>query len=354
MDALADVQLEFLQESTGAPIDLGEPESGADLHAYDRIVCAFSGGKDSVALVLRLLELGAPRERIELWHHDVDGREGSTLMDWPVTRDYVRAFAEAFSLPVYYSWRVGGIEGEMFRDNDPTGAVAFERPDGTVKRVGGNSKSLGRRLKWPAKSANLAVRWCSSVAKIDVMARAITNQDRFIEGRTLVVTGERAEESAARSRYATFEPHRTDNRTGVRVRRYVDHWRPLHGWSESAVWRIMERHRVRPAPPYYLGFSRLSCMSCIFLHPDQWATIRMIAPQRFQRIRDLEVLLDHTIDNRLSVVDMAEKGEVPDLAGMNMVEAALSDSYDQTVILPAGEEWLLPSGAYGDAGCGPS
>jgi tRNA(Ile)-lysidine synthase TilS/MesJ len=49
--------------------------SSPDLNSYDVIVVAFSGGKDSIACVLHLLELGGPRERIELWHHDVDGRE---------------------------------------------------------------------------------------------------------------------------------------------------------------------------------------------------------------------------------------------------------------------------------------
>ena len=38
-----------------------------------------------LAALLRLLDLGVDRDRLELWHHDVDGREGSTLMDWPFT-----------------------------------------------------------------------------------------------------------------------------------------------------------------------------------------------------------------------------------------------------------------------------
>ena len=292
-------------------VSFDEPASLADVLRYDRVVVAFSGGKDSVALVLFLLDLGVPRDRIELWHHDVDGREGSGLMDWPSTRDYCRRFAEAFGLTLFFSWRVGGIEAEMYRDNAPTGAVCFETPEGETVRVGGDSTSLGTRFKWPAKSANLAVRWCSSVAKIDVMARAITNQDRFLDSRTLVLTGERAEESSARAKYKTFEPHRTDNRNGKRVRRYVDHWRPIHGWPEWKVWEMFERHRVRPAAPYLLGFSRLSCMICVFLHPDQWAMVRAIDPARFQRIQAIEQEFDHTIDNRLSVVEMADKGTVP-------------------------------------------
>lgn len=54
-----------------------------DLSVYDRIVLSFSGGKDSIAMLLQLLDLGVERDRIELWHHDVDGgsASGSDLMD---------------------------------------------------------------------------------------------------------------------------------------------------------------------------------------------------------------------------------------------------------------------------------
>ncbi|WP_431217072.1 hypothetical protein ACQ86N_22505 [Puia sp. P3] len=37
------------------------------------IIVAFSGGKDSIAMVLYLLEQGVDRRRIHLHHHDVDG-----------------------------------------------------------------------------------------------------------------------------------------------------------------------------------------------------------------------------------------------------------------------------------------
>ena len=43
------------------------------LEDYDLIVVLFSGGKDSTACFLKLLELGVPKEKIELWHHDIDG-----------------------------------------------------------------------------------------------------------------------------------------------------------------------------------------------------------------------------------------------------------------------------------------
>ena len=37
-----------------------------DLRSYDRVVVAFSGGKDSVASLLTVLEAGVPPERIDV------------------------------------------------------------------------------------------------------------------------------------------------------------------------------------------------------------------------------------------------------------------------------------------------
>ena len=62
-----------------------------NLASYDRIIVACSGGKDSIASLLHLLECGAPLDRMELWHHDVDG-QGPSFMDWPSTTPVMRCW----------------------------------------------------------------------------------------------------------------------------------------------------------------------------------------------------------------------------------------------------------------------
>ena len=71
-----------------------------NLRSYDTIVVAFSGGKDSIASLIALIEAGVPPERIELYHHDVDGG-ADAFMDWPSTTAYCHAVASAFGVPLY-------------------------------------------------------------------------------------------------------------------------------------------------------------------------------------------------------------------------------------------------------------
>ena len=209
---------------------LGQPTlptaPGPDLASYDRILVMICG-KDSLACLLHLLDLGVDKRKIELHHNSVDGgflADGtaeSTLYDWPCTHDYIRALGEAFGLPVFYSHRERGIEGEMLRENSGSAPIVYQRLDGDLVRLNSDKSKPNTRLKFPQVSASLITRWCSSIAKISVAERMLIHDERFRGTRTLVVTGERAEESANRARYAAFEPHRADNRGGRVPRRLL-------------------------------------------------------------------------------------------------------------------------------------
>jgi 3'-phosphoadenosine 5'-phosphosulfate sulfotransferase (PAPS reductase)/FAD synthetase len=318
-----------------------------DAHSYDLVLIAFSGGKDSLACLLHVLDLGVPREKIELHHHLVDGREGSTLMDWPCTEAYCEAIAKAFGIKLTFSHRVGGFEREMLRNGDPTAPVAIPLEDG-YKVVGGLGPT-GVRRKFPQVSADLSVRWCSSSLKVDCFARYLTNNPKFLTGKTLVITGERAEESKARANYKRFEPHRCDNRNGKKVQRYVDVWRTVHAWTEQQVWDTIERWKVTAHPAYYLGFGRCSCRACIFGSKDQWATVRDIAPEQFKTIANYEREFKVTIHRKNTVVQRADEGTPYDTDPF-WVEIANQRTFDCPVFI---ESWVLPKGAFGDS-CGPT
>lgn len=322
------------------------PSLGPSLDNYDRFVVFHSGGKDSIACILHLLDLGVPTSKIELHHHDVDGREGSRLMDWPITRSYCAAFARVFGLKIVFSWKEGGFEREMLRENKSTAPTHWMRdglPDG---QSGGESAKQSTRRKFPQVSADLNTRWCSSYLKIMVGSALINGEERFLNGKTLVITGERAQESSARARYKTFEPHRTDNRHGARIKRWIDHWRPVHGWDEKQVWELLKKYRVNPHPCYWLGWGRCSCMKCIFGSANQWASVQKIDPIGFDVVANYEEEFGTTIQRSLSVRQLANKGQPYEMDD-EMMALAMSSHYPDNLILVSGE-WRLPPGAFGE------
>lgn len=171
------------------------------LEDYDLIIVLFSGGKDSLAAYLKLLEWGVPKEKIELWHHDIDGGHPDRCMDWPVTQAYVEAFAKAEGVRLRKSWRVNGFWGEVYRlgaswpvqyENDAGGTVTVplsekqKRSDELRERILeglateddlNELKKYGYRMKFPAKAGNLITRWCSAYLKVMVAESTIRNLD---------------------------------------------------------------------------------------------------------------------------------------------------------------------------------
>lgn len=311
---------------------------------YDQILVSFSGGKDSLAMVLDLLERGVPPERIQLWHQCVDGEAGvdQPFFDWPCTESYVRAVAQALGIRIFFQRRLGGFLGELLKDNARTQAVRFDRQDGTIGEAGGLKGKLSTRRRFPQASSDLRVRWCSSILKIDVMALAINNDPALACGKFLVSTGERREESSSRAGYAEKEPHRCDC-----GRRRVDAWRSVIDWSEEQVWKIIERWRIQPHPAYCIGFSRVSCMTCIFGGPDQWATVRKIAPDRFRRIAAYESEFGLTIKQGVTIEQLAYRGNpYSGSEDRELVALAMSSHYPMDrVFVPSGEAWQIPAGA---------
>jgi len=309
---------------------------------YDRVIVSFSGGKDSLACLLRLLEMGCPRGKIELWHQDVDGGAGA-FMDWPVTPAYCRAVAAAFGIPILFQWKVGGFRGEMLREEALTMPVRFTRRDGTVGEAGGKGGKKSTRRKFPQVSADLKVRWCSAYLKIDVAAIALNNDPDLKRAKVLFVTGERRQESSARAKYAELEPRRCDS-----LRRRVDAWRAVIDFSEAQVWDIIRRHRVVPHPAYLLGWGRVSCLQCIFGNADQWASARVVAPASFGEVAGYEREFGTTIKRGKAVGELADAGTpYPQTADPALVALATGEAYPGPVFT---DDWQMPPGAFAHCG----
>lgn len=314
------------------------------LNEYDLVIVSYSGGKDSLACVLHMLELGVPPDRLELWHQAVDGGPADEkLFDWPCTESYVRRTGEALGIPVRFQWKDGGFHEELLRENAYSKGVYYEDSAGQTQYLAPQGRKRGTRRMFPQISANLNVRWCSAYLKIDVAKRALNNEPRFKEARLLFVTGERGQESAARAQYTPLIAHPSTS-----SKRRVDQWRAILDWSEEQVWEIIARHRLRPHPAYYLGWGRVSCMTCIFGDKDQWASVHKLSSARFWQIAQYEQDFGKTIHRTKSVPELAFSGQpYAELANADLVRLALSTEYPADYIrLADAESWQQPAGAY--------
>jgi 3'-phosphoadenosine 5'-phosphosulfate sulfotransferase (PAPS reductase)/FAD synthetase len=316
-------------------------------------IVAVSGGKDSVACVLHLLDQGIDRSKIILIHHHIDGapdhaENGGTKWDWPCTPAYVRALAQHFGVRLIDSWRVGGFSRELLKQDDRTAPVQWIGLDGIERQAGGVKGSIGTRRRFPSLTANLATRWCSAILKIDVADFVLRNDPAFTSGEFVFVTGERAEESANRARYAELEPHRS-----TRKNRPIHHWRPVLRWSEARVWDALHRHGINPHPCYRLGWSRASCMTCIFGSDQQWADIGAIDPTRLDRLSQLESEFGWTIRNNTSLAAIVARTPARDFGALASVVSEAMDPHWAGPIAINPATWTIPIGAFG-APHGPS
>lgn len=315
-----------------------------DFDYYDNIIVSYSGGKDSTACALLMAEYNIPVEKVWLWHQSIDGREDTVkhFFDWPSTEGYCEKFSDHVKMKLEYQWRAYGFHGEMFRENERSKDVFFTHDQGTTHLPTTKGKNTTRRM-FPAKQADLRYRWCSGTLKIDVSARAITNHPELQGKRILFITGERREESSARSKYLEAELHRTNSKS-----RLVHHWRPVIDWEERKVWDIMERNRINPHPAYYLGFPRLSCRSCIFYSNNHWATLNEVEPGVVKMIAELEHELGFTLDNKFTMNEMVEKGKsLLKPENKSYIEKAVTFGYHDDVYT---KDWELPVGAFGSGG----
>lgn len=386
------------------------------LEEYDLVIILFSGGKDSTACYYKLLEMGVPKRKIELWHHDIDGGHPSRRMDWRCTQNYVKSFADVEEVTLRVSYRVNGFFGELYRIGasepiewiDPdTGEImrcrlsknylkCQELKEKCTEDMEEALKQYGHRMKFPAKSGDLSRRWCSAYLKIAVADSVISNLDRLeqlgalggkrmkfpAKGSThqgrwcsgnlkaavqdsvtsnlektkkdvkvLVVSGERRGESAGRAMYNEMEVHRTNAQK--KAHRIVHQWRPVIDYSEKDIWEVLKRHRANPHPCYRAGWNRCSCAQCIFSTPKLFAGIRELYPEEYAALRQDEIILGFTLDNKCDLdtfVGDAQScvyhGDKRAIHNLVTGEFAPDDVYVKG-------RWMYPAGAFHGAEGGP-
>ena len=378
------------------------------LEEYDLIVVLISGGKDSVACYLKLIELGVPKEKIEFWHHDIDGGHPTRRMDWKCTQNYVKALADAEGVKLRVSYRVNGFFGELYRIGASEPIEWIDPDTGEIKQCKLSSnylkcrelkeqateemeellKQYGYRMKFPAKTGDLSRRWCSAYLKICVADTVVSNLDRL--GELEELGGKRHKFPAKGGTHsgrwcsgnlkaavqdsvtANLEETKHDkkilivsgerrgesagsskynemeiHRTNAtaKAHRIVHQWRCCIDYSEKDVWELLKRHHINPHPCYRIGWNRCSCMMCIFSTPRLFAGVKELFPDDYASLRHDEEVLGFTLDNKKNLDEFI--GDTPSCVCWNdkkAIHSILTGEFGTEDIYT--ENWNYPVGAF--------
>lgn len=238
---------------------------------YETYIVAYSGGKDSTAMALWVLE-HLPHDRLRFVFCD-------TGASWPETPTYLTYIEEKL-----------GVRIERIRAGDRK-----RPPDSRDRSVFTDKTNLFDMIRDRGKWPGARYRYCTTYLKrwpTTLYARELD--------KPLLLFGQRAQESRARANMPQYDPG--GNKTGVPV------YRPVLGWSETEVWQCLADHSILPNPVYN-HTSRCGCWNCIMARPQQLFNFCRLYPDKAQRWADLETEIGHTWTERLSIGNILKQAQ---------------------------------------------
>jgi len=249
---------------------------------FDTFIIAYSGGKDSTATLLVMLDC-LPLERIRIIHNPAG------LADQPEVADYI----------TYIECELGvtGVTVERVQAGDrplPPMTRGGERPDYAL--VGTLFEMVRLRGMWPSAHQ----RYCNVYLKqwpTALYARQFENP--------VIISGQRADESKARMGLPVLSE---DGSQSLPNDYRYPIYRPILDWSEQDVWQFLRSRRILPNPVYnYQG--RCGCWCCPMCHPREVLNFCRLHPNVAQVAADLEQEIDHTWQHRHSITDLLRQAQ---------------------------------------------
>lgn len=234
-----------------------------------------SGGKDSQAMLIRLLEI-IPARQLVVVHASLGE------VEWEGAQDLAERQAAAAGVPFIVARAV---------------KTFFEMVEHRFKvRPGPNSPC------WPS-AAN---RQCTSDLKRGPIEREARRYARA-HGFTQVVScmGIRAAESSSRSKLAPFKRNERNTITG----RAWFEWLPIFGLTTAEVFATIYRAGQQPHWAYAAGNERLSCLFCIMGSARDLANGARHRPELLARYVEIEQRTGYTMHmSRKPLMQLVQEG----------------------------------------------
>lgn len=236
-----------------------------------------SGGKDSQAMMIRLLNI-APRNRLLVVHASLGE------VEWEGALEHAQRQAEAAGVPFIVAKAVKTFFGMVnHRFN---------------VRPGPNSPC------WPSASN----RQCTSDLKRGPIEREVRRYATARGIKTIVsCMGIRAQESSSRAKLQTF---RRNERGSVAGRDWYE-WLPIHHLTTAEVFATIREAGQEPHWAYAAGNERLSCVFCIMGSPRDLANGAKHRPDLLAKYVEIERRTGYTMHmSRKPLLQLISEGEV--------------------------------------------
>lgn len=270
------------------------------------IIVSLSGGKDSTAMLLYLVEHYEPERLIA--HYQV------LPEDWPETLPYVQDVCARLSMPLVAQQMVyepvgdgTGVRRMDVVDVDTPGHIV---PWGTPGAIAGIT-DLALRRQWPPTPG---CRFGTAFFKVRLLDWWIIQQQRTMAlgGDVIVALGERWAESPHRARKVELWPRPRCQRKAYRVW----NWLPVIAWSRRQTFRRIRDWSIDPHPAYRAqgmadwqmydvdaeGGPRTGCRACLYASHADLCHQALVEANRglFERVHFVEQITGRTwwIDGR--------------------------------------------------------
>jgi len=249
----------------------------ADAAKIDRLIAEgalfvanHSGGKDSQAQLIRLLER-VPAAQMIVVHASLGA------MEWPGAMELARDQAAAAGLPF----------------------IVATASKTLLEMVERRFEGRPEVPSWPSAST----RQCTSDLKRGPIQREVRRYAKA-NGYKVIVNclGLRAQESPGRAKRA---PLRLNERDSNSVNTWYE-WLPVHDLSSTEIFGIIEQAGQEPHYAYALGNDRLSCVFCIMANKRDLRNGREHRPELFAQYVELEKHTGYTMHmSRIPLVELA-------------------------------------------------